>query len=531
MTTAADHIYINGDIRVMDGAVGDNATAVAVKDGRFVALGTDAEISALTDSETSVVDLAGAVVVPGFIETHLHPMMWGLMLSGVDATTNTCPTIEKLITALAARAAITPVGEPIEAWGFDDSLVAEDRGLTAVDLDKASTDHPILVRHLSAHGIYVNSVALEKAGIDATTVDPEGGVIVRDSDGVPTGELCEVPAMSLVHGLVPDMNPDASKIAMLRAQEVMASVGVTSFHDMYVTAEMYEAYRQLDADGDLRLRARLYLGHGVHDQLGELADPTERVRVGGVKLISDGSIQLHTAALTAPYHDLGGCHCGGMAIPAGALGALVEEHHAVGRQVAIHTNGDQAIDFALDAIAAARTAHPDIEVSHRLEHVQTLREDQIARMVELGVVASIFVNHVYYWGDRHRDRFLGPGRGERISPVASVVAAGLAYALHCDCPVTPVNPLFTMNTAVHRVTREGHVLGAEQRVSASEALAGYTSAAARLTGESSDKGRIAVGLLADFVVLDGDPLRSESTDLNELSVLRTVVGGETVFEV
>lgn len=186
----------------------------------------------------------------------------------------------------------------------------------------------------------------------------------------------------------------------------------------------------------------------------------------------------------------------------------------------------------MDAIAAARTAHPDIEVSHRLEHVQTLREDQIARMVELGgVVASIFVNHVYYWGgDRHRDRFLGPGRGERISPVASVVAAGgLAYALHCDCPVTPVNPLFTMNTAVHRVTREGHVLGAEQRVSASEALAGYTSAAARLTGESSDKGRIAVGLLADFVVLDGDPLRSDSTDLNELSVLRTVVGGETVF--
>lgn len=304
MTTAADHIYINGDIRAMDGAVGDNATAVAVKDGRFVALGTDAEISALTDSETSVVDLAGAVVVPGFIETHLHPMMWGLMLSGVDATTNTCPTIEKLITALAARAAITPVGEPIEAWGFDDSLVAEDRGLTVADLDKASTEHPILVRHLSAHGIYVNSVALEKAGIDATTVDPEGGVIVRDSDGVPTGELCEVPAMSLVHGLVPDMNPNASKIAMLRAQEVMASVGVTSFHDMYVTAEMYEAYRQLDADGDLRLRARLYLGHGVHDQLGELADSTDRVRVGGVKLISDGSIQLHTAALTAPYHDL-----------------------------------------------------------------------------------------------------------------------------------------------------------------------------------------------------------------------------------
>ena len=531
MTLAADRIYINGDIKTMGDAVVGAPTALATKDGRFVAVGSDAEISALAGPDVPVVDLAGAVVVPGFIETHLHPMMWGLNLAGVDATTGACPTIEAVVAALAARAETTPAGEAIEAWGFDDSLVAEDRGLTVADLDAASTEHPILVRHLSAHGIYVNSLALTMAGIDAATVDPEGGVIVRDGDGVPTGELCEIPAMSLVHNLAPAMDPGASKVALLRAQEVMASVGVTSFHDMYVTSEMYDAYRELDASGDLQLRARLYLGHGVHDQLGELADPTPRVNVGGVKLISDGSIQLHTAALTEPYHDLGGCHCGGMAIPSGSLNALVDEHHAAGRQVAIHTNGDQAIDFALDAIALAKAAHPDVDVAHRLEHVQTLRDDQIARMVELGVVASIFVNHVYYWGDRHRDRFLGPGRGERISPVASVVAAGLPYALHCDCPVTPVNPLFTMNTAVHRVTREGHVLGADQCVSAHDALAGYTAAAARVTREQSDKGRIAVGLLADFVVLDGDPLDSGPVDLAALKVLRTVVGGETIFEV
>ncbi|MCJ0901928.1 amidohydrolase [Rhodococcus sp. ARC_M6] len=530
MTLVADRIYINGDIKTMDDAVAGAPTAMATKDGRFVAVGSDAEITALAGPDAVVVDLAGAVVVPGFIETHLHPIMWGMNLGNVEATTGACPSIEVLIDALSARAAITPAGEVIQAWGFDDSLVAEDRGLTTADLDRASPQHPILVRHLSAHGIYVNSLALEMAGIDAATVDPEGGVIVRDADGVPTGELREIPAMSLVHSLTPDMDSDASKVAVLRAQEVMASVGVTSFHDMYVTAEMYDTYRELEETGELRLRARLYLGHGVHDQLGGAPEPTALVSVGGVKLISDGSIQLHTAALTEPYHDLGGCHCGGMAIPSGSLNALVDEHHAAGRQVAIHTNGDQAIDFALDAIALAKTAHPEIDVAHRLEHVQTLRDDQISRMVELGVVASIFVNHVYYWGDRHRDRFLGPGRGERISPVASVVAAGLPFGLHCDCPVTPVNPLFTMNTAVHRVTREGHVLGADQRVSAYVALSGYTSSAARITGEATDKGRIVVGLLADFVVLEGDPLDGNEGDLSTLKVLRTVVGGDTIFE-
>ncbi|MEU8628670.1 amidohydrolase [Streptomyces sp. NPDC048669] len=523
-------VYINGDIRTMAGPTAVTPTAVVCANGRFVAVGPDAEMLALATEGAEVVDLGGAVVVPGFIETHLHPMMWGLMLAGVDATPAACPTIDEVISALAARAERTPEGQLIDAWGFDDSLVADDRGLTAADLDKASTRHPVLVRHASAHGVYVNSAALESAGIDQRTPDPAGGVIVRDTDGSPTGELREMPAMLLFPDSVPSMDLDRGRQAALRAQEAMARVGVTSFHDMFVTAEMYDAYRRLDADGDLRLRARLYLCHGVHDQLGELAAPTEHLTVGGVKLISDGSIQLHTAALTDPYHDLGGCHCGGMAIPPGSLDALVAENHAAGRAVAIHTNGDQAIDFALDAIGRAQAAHPGQVLPHRLEHVQTLREDQIGRMGELGVAASIFVNHVYYWGDRHRDRFLGPARGERISPVASVAAAGLPYALHCDCPVTPVNPLFTMNTAVHRVTRNGDVLGADQRVTPYDALAGYTTAAARVTGEHSGKGEIAAGHLADFVVLDGDPLGEGPADLSGLRVIRTVVGGETVFE-
>ncbi|MCJ0902100.1 amidohydrolase [Rhodococcus sp. ARC_M6] len=534
--TVPDRVFVNGSIQTMsEERTTTLPTAMACAAGKFTAVGSDTEVLALAGPATEVVDLGGAAVVPGFIETHLHPLMWGLMLAGVDATTNACPTTESVVEALAARAAQTPEGTLVEAWGFDDSLVAEDRGLTVNDLDRASTLHPIMVRHTSNHGIYLNSVALAEAGINEDTPEPDGGIIVRFPDGTPTGELREIPAMAMFSGLMPAADLDAARRAMLRAQDEMARVGVTSFHDLLVPANLYAAYRQMDQDGDLRLRARLYLRSDAPDQLGEIPCATDYLEVGGVKIVSDGSIQLHTAALTEPYHDLGGCHCGEMAIPTGNLAQLVAENHAAGRSVAIHTNGDRAIDLSLDAIDKAQAAYPEQDVAHRLEHVQTLRDDQIRRMTELGVFASIFVNHVYYWGDRHRDRYLGPGRGERISPVASVAAAGLPYALHCDCPVTPVDPLFTMNTAVHRITRDGHVLGPQERASTRQALAGYTSEAARVTREDNVKGRIEPGLWADFVVLDADPLADEThsegpADLSTLGVRRTVVGGETVYQ-
>ena len=175
------------------------------------------------------------------------------------------------------------------------------------------------------------------------------------------------------------------------------------------------------------------------------------LRVGGIKLISDGSIQLHTACLSMPYFDRSD-ECGQMVIDPESLHDLVTDAHRDGTQVAIHTNGDQAIDHSLDAIEHAIVSAPLRDHRHRLEHSQTVRDDQIARMRRLGVATSLFVNHVYYWGDRHRDRFLGPERAPRIDPIRSVADAGVRWALHSDCPVTPVDPLFTMATAVNRLT-------------------------------------------------------------------------------
>ncbi|GAB2631824.1 amidohydrolase [Prescottella soli] len=532
-----DRIYLGGSVRTMVGA--GRATAFAVRAGRFVAVGSDAEVRVLAGPRTVSVDLGGRAVLPGFIETHVHPHMSGAGSLDVDAGVEACPDIESLIGALAARASTSAPGEAIRATGFDDSLVVDDRGLTSADLDRAATNRPIVVRHLSGHGVYVNSFVLRDKGIDGDTPDPEGGVIVRDATGRPTGEFCEIPAMRLVLDPSETM-PPAGELddSLRRALARMASVGVTSFHDMFATPVMADSYRRLHASGELMLRGRLYAGFGMLDgfALGDSAtvEGDDVLSVGGVKLISDGSIQLHTGALSEPYHDLGGCRCGDMAIPPGDLDEMVARCHAAGRQVAIHTNGDRAIDVALDAIEKARAASGDAALTppglqHRLEHVQTLREDQILRMRELGVAASVFVNHVYYWGDRHRDRFLGPRRGSRISPLASIAAADLQFALHCDSPVTPVDPLFTIHTAVNRVTRGGRVLGPEQRIDAQTAVAGYTTSAARLGAESAVKGAIAPGLLADFVVLTSDPLACDPATIKDIEVLATVVGDRVVY--
>lgn len=529
-----DLVCLGGTVRTMTGEV---ATAFACRDGRFTAVGDDAQIRALAGPETAITDLAGATVLPGFIETHLHPIMLGMDAAHVDAGPDACPTIDAVIAALAARAAETAPDALVLGVGFDDSLVADDRGLTTADLDRVSDTRPVIVRHLSSHGMYVNSFVLRASGIDADTPEPAGGVIVRHPDGGPTGEFREVPAMRLVRGaneLSNNANPGDLDAALRIALRRMAAVGVTSFHDLFVSGEMLASYQRLLTAGELSLRARAYVGLTVaqgFDAAGGQPSDTEMLAIGGVKLISDGSLQLHTGALTEPYHDLGGCHCGEMAIPAGDLATMVAQCHAAGRQVAIHTNGDRAIDLALDAIeaaAAAPTTAAGPPPTHRLEHVQTLRDDQIRRMLELGVVASVFVNHVYYWGDRHRDRFLGPERGGRISPLASITAAGLPFALHCDCPVTPVNPLFTIDTAVNRVTRDGHVLGPEQRISPELAVAGYTSSAATIAGEDALKGTIEPGKVADFVVLADGPVTCDSSAIKDIAVLRTVVGGAVV---
>jgi hypothetical protein len=256
---------------------------------------------------------------------------------------------------------------------------------------------------------------------------------------------------------------------------------------------------------------------------------SEYLKIGSVKLLQDGSIQGLTGALSEPYHNKPDFR-GELILPQETLDGLVEKYHGEGFQIAVHANGDRAIESVLDAIEKAQKLHPRDDHRHMIIHCQTATHDQIRRMKRLGIVPSYFVNHVYYWGDRHVSIFLGPERAKRISPLASSLKEGLIFTLHSDLPVTPVDPLFSIHCAVNRITREGKVLGPDERISPMEALKTYSTHAAYCSFEEHIKGSIEVGKLADFTVLSDNPLTVSPDKIKDIDVIKTVVGGQMVYD-
>jgi predicted amidohydrolase YtcJ len=283
--------------------------------------------------------------------------------------------------------------------------------------------------------------------------------------------------------------------------------------------------------GTLSLRISALLAPSLDGRAPPLRATPERIHITGVKLLQDGSIQGHTGYLGAPYYrqpEGKQDYRGYASRPREELIQMVTGFHQQGLRVAIHGNGDAAIDDILEAFAAAQKANPRPDARHRLEHCQTAREDQLARMEQLGVSPSFFVGHVYYWGDRHRDIFLGPERAERISPLASALRHHLRFTVHNDTPVTPVNPLLLVWVAVNRVTSSGKVLGKREAISVMDALRSVTSEAAWQNFEEQDRGSLEPGKLADFVILDRNPLTVPPMAIRDVQVVETIIGGERV---
>ena len=527
--TIADRLFTNARFHTLD-PDNPNAEALASWRGRIIGVGTRADLEALTGPGTEVLDLGGATVLPGFIETHMHPIAAGVQMLAPQIGYPDCRTVADVLAVLRETASSTPAGEPIQAWGYDDSLMVDDRHLTRHDLNAASTEHPIFLRHISGHLSYANDRMLELAGITDDVEDPVGGLFQREVSGRPNGCMEET-ANFAVGGSLPFAESHVMAAGAHAISDHCLSVGVTSMTDAAVMAsEMYATYQEGINNRSIRVRTRLFPGWRF---VGELPFRTgmgdERLSIGALKFISDGSIQGYTACLCKGYHDRPDVN-GTEVIPAADLIELVTEAHRKGWQVAVHANGDQAIDNTLDAFEAALAAHPRDDHRHRIEHCQMAREDQLERMARLDVMASVFANHVWYWGDRHRDRFLGPERGSRIDPLASFTDHGIVHALHCDMPVTPLDPLFTIWTAVNRITRDGKLLGPEQRARVADAVAGYTSAAAILNMEEHDKGTLTVGKLTDLVALDADPFAVDPMAIRDIGVRATIVGGITEYE-
>jgi hypothetical protein len=532
-------VWTNGHVLTMD-AQGQQATALVIEGDRIIAVGSDEDVQRwLADAEVEL-DLGGRTVVPGFIEAHGH--FPGAGLGAVAADLNSPPigevkTIPEALEALKQ----TDTAQPGDGWligfGYDDTMLEEKRHFTRDDLDGVSTSRPILVMHISAHMAVVNSLALERFGITGDTPDPPGGEIRKDpGTGEPTGLLLETASRPLQ---LEALNmPPLQQIAVVRsAVDTYAAQGFTTVQNGLATLEQIKGMSGGSKLGLIPQRLVVWpkdeLGLKVAE--GELdlgAYASERVHIGAAKFVGDGSIQGYTGFLSEPYHQPGehsADYRGYPNIDAETLNAQVKAIHCSGQQVAVHGNGDAAIDQFLDAWEAALGACPADDARPVLVHAQMARGDQLERMKKLGATPSFFSAHVYYWGDRHRDIFLGPERAARISPAASAVALEIPFTTHLDTPIVPIDSMLQLWTPVARETSSGKTLGPDERVSVEQALRAMTSDAAWQLRLEDRLGSIEPGKLADLVILSKNPLEYDG-DLRDIQIERTLVGGVTIYE-
>lgn len=533
-------VYVGGPVLTMD-ARDTIVRGIALDGERIAAVGSEAEIRAWSELHGGeVIELEGRALLPGFIDAHGHFPGNGLV--AVFADLNSPPigeieTIDDLVESMSRQAKEHAAGDWVLGFGYDDTLIAEGRHPTREDLDRASTDHPIAAIHVSAHLAVANSAALEELGIDANSRDPEGGLIRREPGSDEPDGVLEENAMK---PLQPLLTPEAiaGLRVLLRGGELYAAAGVTTAQSGVTPVGLFRVFDLASRLGLIPIRLMVWLDETAADALlaGTFAlpdrDAAAMLRTGAVKLIADGSIQGYTGYLSEPYSVPPGDdpdYRGYPRIPRAALFEQVARYHAAGLQIAVHGNGDASIDDILDAYEAAERAHPRRDPRHIVIHAQMTREDQLDRMAELGVVPSFFSLHTFYWGDRHRTIFMGPERAARISPARSALDRNIRFTIHADTPVVPMEPLRLVWSAVNRKTRSGFTLGPEERISVVEALRAVTIDAAFQYHEERDKGSLEVGKLADLVVLSKSPL-DDPEQIDQIEVLRTIVGGRTVFD-
>ena len=536
-----DTMFVNGRILTMDGAEPTYAEAVVARHGRIEFVGSRADADSQFPAAV-VRDLGGNALLPGFIDAHSHMSFGFDLLNQVDVSAppvGTCTDIASVIAAVATFRSerAVPEGGWLIGWGYDQEALAEARHITKLDLDETFPSHRVVLIHVSSHGAVLNSAALQWAGIDASTPTPDGGVIARlDNTDEPAGLLMETAYQRLIADRLPHPDSDERLALLDDVQQMYAARGYTHVQDGFTAVADLDFFR-LAADKGLLYLDVVALGSFLEADtwVGNPDYPTAAYdagfRIAGMKIVYDGSPQGRTAYVTEPYRTGGP---GGEAewsgeptFPFGHLVATVGKATAAGVQVFAHVNGDAAID---DLIRAVRQNGITADDNRRVVpiHSQFQRADHLDDYVELGISPSYFTNHAYFWGDVHTAN-IGPDKAAFISPMKAAVDRGLVVSNHTDFTVTPLDPFFTIWTAMSRTTRTGSVLGPDQRVDAYTALQALTTGGAYQMFEEDRKGRIAPGLLADFVVLSADPIEVGVDGVRDIAVLETIKEGVTVF--
>jgi len=518
------------------------ATHVAVREGRILAVGTQqqAENWGVARHDDRYAD---KVLMPGLVEGHCHlyeGAMWLYVYVGFydrrgpDGKIHPgLKSIDAVVRRLQEAERELEPGQNLIGWGFDPIYLGTDR-MTVKDLDRITGDRVVVVMHASLHLLNANSRALENAGIDQDT-DVEG--VTKFPDGKPTGELCEFsamyPVMRMLGGSFRQLSHSPQCLEMFG--QVARAAGVTTATDLVneLDEDNLRTLAEVTAADDYPLRivpaaSAMRFGRDTDNCVSALENLKslnhDKLRLGLVKLVVDGSIQGFTARVQWPgYYN--GAPNGIWVIAPDDLFHMVEHYHRAGIQMHIHTNGNEATEVTLDAIERALTLHPRFDHRHTLQHCQMASPAQFRRIAKLGLCANLFANHIFYWGDAHVEMTMGLDRANRMDACGTAQRLGVPFAIHSDAPITPLAPLFTAWCAVNRQTASGKVLGESECISVAEALRAITLGAAYTLHMDDQIGSIEVGKWADFCVLDQDPSRMEPEKLKDVTVEGTMVGG------
>ncbi len=533
-------LYYNGPILTMD-ADNSSPEAVLTTGERIEAVGGEAALRAQMPTGTKEHDLQGKTLIPAFIDPHGHfPDPGFIRLFRVDLAApprGDCVNMATALARLSAKARETPAGEWVMGVLYDNTAIAEGRMPTRAELDSVSTHHPVWVIHASGHNGSANSMALSRHGVDRRTPDPLGGRFGRDPQtGVLTGLVEGISAMGEMGDTDFLITRDRFWQGFAATRDEYLAHGVTFAQNAWTSRRMLEHFASLPADQDPGYDLMLLPIGEEEPAMTEgpvsVAWPgNPHFNLGPRKLFTDGAFQLQTALLSEPYFKpLNPDHpCGMTYANAEEHGAEVKRLHYLGYQIHCHCNGDGGAEMFIDAVEQALTETPRSDHRHTIIHGQALRDDQLERMVRLGMTVSFFPAHIHFWGDRHCDTFLGPKRAERISPAASAERLGLRYTIHNDASVTPTRPIHLAHCAVNRTTASGRTLGENQKVSALSALRAQTIDAAWQVFKEDERGSLEVGKLADLAILSRNPLK-DATQLLETVVVATVRRGKTVFQ-
>ena len=542
---AADSIYLGGAILSMNDAQ-PSAEAVAVRAGRITAVGSRAELLKMQGANTRVVDLQGKTLLPGFVDPHSHISVVGLqaisanMLPPPDGNNGSIAQLQETL-----RQYIKTSPEPqnlgiVLGFGYDDSQLKEQRHPTREELDAVSSTMPIMIIHQSSHLAVLNTPALKQAGISASSVNPQGGVIGRKAGSQePNGLLEESAFFAVVPTVMPKLSDLQTTSWLEKAQELYLQFGYTTVQDGRADPSNITQAIAAAKLGTFKIDVVSYpdlleiVDNPLMDGPFYSRDYTQRFRIGGVKLNLDGSPQGKTAWLTHPYHrppaGKPDDYAGYNVMPDNEVNDLVSKAFQKGWQVLVHTNGDAAIDQLIGAVRVANQRVPGTDRRPVMIHGQTLRKDQVPKIAAEGIFPSLFPMHTFYWGDWHHDSVLGPERAQNISPAGWVLAQGMRFTSHHDAPVAFPSSIRVLDATVNRTTRTGKVLGAEHRVDPTTALKSMTLWAAYQHFEEDRKGSIETGKLADFVVLSDNPVTMPRNQLSTLKVLQTIKEDESVY--